>query len=91
MPSDKEILDYLKKKDKENPAEVDEEVKLVKAIREKYNVTVEEITLVTLVLMKMGFGRNQHTADILKAVSEMIESPIKSKDTIVAEMEGKLQ
>lgn len=83
MPIDQEIMDYLEKKERENPSKIDEEVKIVKDIQKKY--------VVTLLLMKVGFGRNSHTANLLRAIAEIIECSVQTRDTIVAEMEGKLQ
>lgn len=91
MPTDQEIMDYLEKKERENPSKIDEEVKIVKDIQKKYNVDVKEVTVVTLLLMKVGFGRNSHTANLLRAIAEIIECSVQTRDTIVAEMEGKLQ
>ena len=91
MPTDQEILDYLEKKERENPSKIDKEVKIVKDIQKKYNVSVEEVTVVTLLLMKVGFGRNSHTADLLRAIAEIIECSVQTRDSVIAEMEGKLQ
>jgi len=33
MPTDKEIMDYLDKKERENPSKIDKEVKIVKDIQ----------------------------------------------------------
>jgi len=41
--------------------------------------------------MKVGFGRNSHMADLLRAIAEIIECSVQTRDSVVAEMEGKLQ
>lgn len=88
---DKKIEEFIEKELRENPDKLNKDVEILVRIREKYNVTATELMALSLLIQSIGYGRNSKTANLLRAVAEIIESPLETRDTIEARMNGKLQ
>ena len=71
----------------DTPGELD----LVKTITALWGVTDAQIATLIDVLRKVGYGRNPVTAATLRAVADLIESPVETAESIEARLEGKLQ
>ena len=70
------------------------DLKIMREIQKKYDLSyreIEEMGIIQIVLMKTGYGRNNSTARMLRAIADMIESPIETVETIEARMKNRLQ
>ena len=88
---DEKLFKFLDEEDKKNPKNVEKDIEIIKNIREKYNVESKALIELSFMLQMLGYGRNSYTANLLRAVADMIESPIETRETIEAKIEGKLQ
>ena len=91
MSNDDELFKFMYEEEKKNPGKLREDIETLISIRNKYQVNAEDIFTLSIVLMELGYGRNSDTANILRAVADMIESPIQTRDTLEAKMKNKLQ
>lgn len=89
--SDEKLNEYTLNEISKNTPEHQFELKILTDIKDKYKISPIDLILVSIAMMKLGYGRNPETANILRAVAEMIESPIPCRETIEAKIEGKLQ
>lgn len=65
----------------------DDDSAIAEAIFKKLGLEDSDIPLLEILqiaVMNLGFGRNHHTAQMLRFVADMIESPIKSDPDVVA-------
>jgi hypothetical protein len=58
-------------------------------ILEKYGANRTHVWLVMVLLQRIGFGRNRQTANVLRALADLIESPIPNSEELEAKLDGK--
>ena len=79
---------------KHRPEPTDAELLAMLLIAEKYRLSDRDILLLGLLqrmLAETGFGRNEHTARLCRAIADVIEAPIRTAESLDAQAEGKLQ
>lgn len=64
-----------------------EEEDIVETLFKKYDLTesdIPHVEILQIAVMSIGFGRNHRTAEMLRFVADMIESPIKPDPDVAA-------
>jgi len=61
----------------------EEEIAIAKAICDKYNVTPTSLMIVGAGVQALGVGRNRQGAQLLRAVADLMESPIARYEDLV--------
>lgn len=71
--------------------ETDEEIAIAERIAAKHGAEPGILLATMVAIVRAGLGRNAETAKALRAVADIIESPIETAETIEARLDGKLQ
>lgn len=65
----------------------DEDASIAEALFRKHGLAdsdIRHVEMLQVAVMSIGFGRNHHTAQMLRFVADMIESPIKPDPDVAA-------